>query len=163
MYSSERSEAQSEVYSLVARFARVLPTTIARPMMIEIPNSTPLILNLSWQNCVGWLSVVHFSSSFWFSVYTLQNIQFTLFCFLFFSISLLSLHYTVIIISSIIQNYRVIFVQTISRRYLKPKSLSNIKLLNTLSLLVLIWYSSEGFEGSVNPSQPADIKNSLYW
>ena len=29
--------------------------------------------------------------------------------------------------SSINQNYRVIFVQTISRKYLKPKSISNIK------------------------------------
>ena len=29
--------------------------------------------------------------------------------------------------------------------------------------LTLQWYSSEGFEGSIKPSQPSDIKNSLYW
>ena len=28
---------------------------------------------------------------------------------------------------------------------------------------LLQWYSSKGFEGSVNPFQPSDIKNSLYW
>ena len=39
--------------------------------------------------------------------------------------------------SSIIQNYGVIFVQTFSRKYLKPKSLSNIKLLNTVLLMEL--------------------------
>ena len=33
------------------------------------------------------------------------------------------------------QNYRVIFVQTISRKYVKPQSLSNIKLLNPVLLL----------------------------
>ena len=85
-------------------------------------------------------------------------------------ISLLSLHYTIIIISSKIQNYRLIFVQTISisRKCLKPKSLSNKKLLKTVLLLEIYWlslqwYSSEGFEGSVKPSQPSDIKNTLYW
>ena len=119
----------------------------------------------------------------------MQNIQFSFFCFLYFSplrdflnaytslmysilltiiASLLSPHWTIKIISSKIQNYRVIFVQTISRKYLKPKSLSNTKLLNTVLLLEIYWlslqwYSSEGFEGSVKPSQPSDIKNSLYW
>ena len=34
--------------------------------------------------------------------------------------------------------------------------------LNILQSL-LQWYSSKGFEGSVNPFQPSDIKNSLYW
>ena len=42
---------------------------------------------------------------------------------------------TIIIISSIIQNHRVIFVPITSRKYLKPKSLSNTKLLTTVLLL----------------------------
>ena len=58
-------------------------------------------------------------------------------------ISLLSPDKTIIIISRTIQNYRVIFVQTISRKYLKPKSLSNTKLLNTVLLLeIFIDYHS---------------------
>ena len=41
------------------------------------------------------------------------------------------------------QNCRVIFVQTISRKHFKPKSLSNIKLLNTVLLLeIFIDYHS---------------------
>ena len=75
---------------------------------------------------------------------------------------------TIIIISSIIQNHRVIFVPIISRKYLKPKSLSTTKLLTTVLQLEIYWLlfqwvSSEGFQGSVNPSQPCDIKTSLCW
>ena len=39
-----------------------------------------------------------------------------------------------------------------------------MKLLNTVSLLEIFIdnHSSEDFEGSVSPSQPSDIKSSLY-